>query len=812
MSGERLYPSCDLHFYVGAPGVQMRAFGRGPGGWGDLSTAQNFTMQLTPVPPAPSPAIVTLSGTRIDPGVEGVQLATLGFSSPDFTPPNLSVAIRATVHHELRALFLPVSALTLETGRSDRVLTVYGQFADAGGALSTFDITRHDYLQYAITPSTGASDAVASVNDGRITTGSAAGTSLITVSATGGPSVLLAVTVVAPPTEREIKRLFEGAMLRKRSVLFVSEGFTAAEQPRFETTSRELAVQLFQHTAPYDVMRESFDVYALFAPSAECGVTLGPPIVPVASPNSTLSIPVGAELPLSIPGVQSQDFTLEELVNRLQAPTSVTPPLTFAQARAAMGNAGNLALSQVTFDTWQLLSNLPPQARVRETAFGFMLGERHYSTAISLRDGSTNLDVMFELLASRVGTRTPWFDDRRLPDLVAGVDPNTAHVEQQDRLVRTLRPPGGAAGFGAVWASGGDSFGLVVYVVNHDYFGGLGQEGYVGLSTGAGVVLSVVPSMAVAGLFDVEPVPVPLSVQAAQQGFQQRPTRSLADVLAHEFGHTAPISGLNDEYTEGKRWIASPDDVAFAESGLNTQVLANAVATGGAHSGVAIDPDRLKWNWERAAAAAEIEDLGASGSELRIVLNAENWARWPKDSVGRSVLLRKRRTTLEMGVPKSDLLVIQSLDSANQVIQVSTGTSSATAMVTVFGVDSVVVMPVVDAASAIRRIVDPLVINALANGPFAPAPGCIPNPNPAPPAIPAFQMPRDHSKLIAAYETAAHFNCGAIRPSADCKMRTAGSTDARFVPVDFCFVCKYVIAETVDPGSHGELDRTGYPK
>lgn len=43
-------------------------------------------------------------------------------------------------------------------------------------------------------------------------------------------------------------------------------------------------------------------------------------------------------------------------------------------------------------------------------------------------------------------------------------------------------------------------------------------------------------------------------------------------------------------------------------------------------------------------------------------------------------------------------------------------------------------------------------------------------------------------------------------------MSTAGSTDARFVPVDFCFVCKYVIAETVDPGSHGELDRTGYPK
>jgi hypothetical protein len=809
----RLYPSCDLHFYPGAAGARMRVFERF-GAWSDLATFPNFTMQLIPIQPAaPAPAIATLTGTRIDPGVEGVQLAALRISSPGLQPQTWDIAIRATVHHALHALLLPVTALTLETDRSDRVLTVYGQFADAAGGLSTFDITRHDYLQYAIAPLTGAPDAVASVVGGRITTGAAPGTALVTVSTAGGPSVSLVVTVAAAPTDRPIlSRTFTGSSLRKRSLLLISEGFGAAERARFETMSRDLTAQLLQHVPPYDLLRESFDVFSAFVPSPERGATLGPPVVPVASPNSTLTLPVGAELPLVSPGAQHKDFALDDLVNRLRAPTSHNPALTFAQAAVAMGTADNHALSQVTFNTWQLLANLPPQTRVRETAFGFILGERHYSTAVTLRPAAAaNLDIAFELLASQGATRTPWFDDRRLPDLVAGSDPGAAHVALQDRFVRTLRPAGGVPGFGAVWATGGDSYGLVIYLVNHDYFGGLAQQGYVGMSVGADIVLSVVPSTAVTGLFDVEPVPVPLSAAAVRQGFKQRPIWSLADVLAHELGHTVPLGGLNDEYASGNGPPTSAPAIAFVEKSANTQVLANAVATGGGHPGVAIDPDRLKWNWERAEAAAEIDDLTGSGAQVAIVLNAENWTRWPKGSVGRSVLLRQRGT-LEAGVPKSELLVIQSLDPATQTIHVATPATSAEALITLFSARGVVVMPVVDAARAARHLVDPLVIGALATGPFSPSPGCVPNPHPAPPAIPGLPRLHDHNRLVAAFESGAGFDCGVIRPSADCKMRTAGDASAQFVPVDFCFACKYVITEAVDPGSHGELDRTSYPK
>ena len=808
----RLYPSCDLHFYPGAAGAQMRVFERF-GAWSDLATLPHFAMQLIPIrPAAPAPAIATLTGTRIDPGAEGVQLAALRIVSPGLQPPTWDIAIRVTVHHALHALLLPVTALTLETDRSDRVLTVYGQFADAAGGLSTFDITRHDYLRYAIAPLTGAPDAVTSVVGGRITTGAAPGTALVTVSTAGGPSVSLAVTVAAAPTDRPIlERRSTGSSLRKRSILLISEGFVEAERTRFRDLCRDLTAQLLHSVPPYDLLRESFDVFSAFVPSPERGATLGPPVVQVASPSSTLTLPVGAELPLVSPGAQHKDFALDDLVNVLRSPTSHNPALTFAQAAAAMGNADNHALSQVAFDTWQLLANLPPQTRVRETPFGFILGERHYSTAVTLRRAAAaNLDVAFELLVSQGATRTPWFDDRRLPDLVAGTDPSAAHVAMQDRFVRTLRPADGVPGFGAVWATAGDSYGLVIYVVNHDYFGGLAQQGYVGMSVGADVVLSVVPSTLVTGLFDVAPVPVPLSAAAVQQGFKQRPIGSIADVLAHELGHTVPLGGLNDEYASGNGPPTAAPAIAFVEKSANTQVLANAVATGGAHPGVAIDPVRLKWNWERAEAAAEIDDLTGSGAQLAIVLNGDNWARWPKTSVGRSVLLRQRGT-LDTGVPKSELLAITSLDRVTQTIHVATPSTSAEALITLFAANGVVVMPVVDAAHATRQLVDPLVIAALVTGPFSPSPNCIPNPHPAPPPIPGLQL-RDRNRVIAAYESGAGFDCGVIRPSADCKMRTAGDASAQFVPVDFCFACKYVITDTVDPGSHGELDRTGYPK
>ncbi|MFN0248735.1 MAG: hypothetical protein ACKV2T_17735 [Kofleriaceae bacterium] len=803
----RLYPSCDLHFYPGASPVNMRLFESVQSFWTELSAVPGFSMQLLEVEPqAPPQSIVITNGTQLAPNVEGTQLALLQVRVPGFG--NGNIAIRATVHRQLRRLLLPISILTLETDRSDRVLTVYGEFADAGGATSVVDITRHDYLQYSIMPLTGAPDAIASVIGGRITTGTSPGSARIIVQAVAGPAVVLIVTVVAPPTDRPIlERLFTGTAMRKRRILLVSEGFVAAEKRRFQTLCRDLAAR-FRQVPPYDLMRESFDVFSAFVPSVERGVTLGPPIVAVNSPTSMLMIPITAENGLAPTQPGRTDVSMRDLVLRLRDPGSHNPPMTFAQA-SALVNSGTETLTPVTFATWELLANLPPQTRVRETAFGFMMGERHYGTSATIHPTAVPVNVRFELLREHENTRMPWFDDRRLPDLAANTDPNRAHVPQQDRFVRTLRAPDSPIGFGGVWASDGDSFGLVIYLANHDYYGGLRNKGYLGMSIGADVALSAVPSLAVPGLFDVEPVPVPLSSEAVRQGFRVRPILEIADVLAHELAHTTPFGELNDEYQGEGHAPTTPADIEDVEKRLNTQLLANARSPNGA-----IDPDRLRWNWPRAQAAAVVDDLHGTGQILTIVLNAENFARWPSNTVGREVFLRARRTSMLTGIPRATgLMTVQAIDRVNQTIralvQIVDGGAEAHAIV--FRHDGVLVLPVVDAARVVQTLVHPQVIAAMGAGPFAPAPGCVPNPRPAPPVIPNFRMPRDQSRLVAAYETAGTYNCGVIRASADCKMRTTITLGGR-MPVDFCFVCKYAMVECIDPGSHGELDRTSYPR
>jgi hypothetical protein len=430
-----------------------------------------------------------------------------------------------------------------------------------------------------------------------------------------------------------------------------------------------------------------------------------------------------------------------------------------------------------------------------------MMGERHYSTQVSLSGSGANVAV--GLMTSAITNRTPVFDDRRLPDLIAGRSPQKAHFAMQDAFVRTLRMANGPLGFGEIWASGGDSFGLVIYVVNHDHYGGQAQEGFVGMSVGGSIVCSVVPSM-VPGLFDVDPVPVSdedfgLSEESSRRGFRQPPISSLADVLAHELAHASPIGALNDEYGGKEFSKDKAQDVAFAESAPNTQVLAAASV------GTAIQSHLLKWNWERVEAAAEIKELIDGGTQLIIKLNAESWARWPSRSVGRRVLLRERGT-LSAGVPKSDLLVIQALDPFSQALHVAPGTIIISSLITVFGNNRVVVLPVLDAAKNVRRLVDPHVIAAMASGPFM---RCSTDAHPVPDEIPGFRMPAN-KRLIAAFESGASFTWGVIRPSADCKLRTAGEIGG--TPVDFCFVCQYTIVDTVDPSAHGELDRKHYPR
>jgi hypothetical protein len=121
----------------------------------------------------------------------------------------------------------------------------------------------------------------------------------------------------------------------------------------------------------------------------------------------------------------------------------------------------------------------------------------------------------------------------------------------------------------------------------------------------------------------------------------------------------------------------------------------------------------------------------------------------------------------------------------------------------------VILVPRLFAGATVRIIPAALAAQLAAAGQFSPSNAqCLPAAKPAPPNVPGFVWPRHQLQAVAAYEVGAGFDCGVIRPTGECKMRTVVQTTEP--PVEFCFVCKYAIVNAIDPASLATIDRE-YP-
>jgi hypothetical protein len=491
-------------------------------------------------------------------------------------------------------------------------------------------------------------------------------------------------------------------------------------------------------------------------------------------------------------------------------PATVATTLAAAQTTLQGAVHPQLTLSQNTFDIWRSLATATlVEARVRESFFGFQIGGRHFGTLFAPRNvpPAQIADIALDFLLPREANRTPSIDDRRLPDLTApGADPDTAHLAAQNSFLSSLRPPDGPVGFGTTWVTGGDNFGLVVYLINSDHVAGVRRDGHLAMSIGGGVRVATAPSLLAPGLIDVEPVPRPISFfsEPYRQGFRAAPIDVLVDTMAHELAHSLPLGNLGDEYEGTAAAPTTPEALAFVDDAPNTQVLAQAL------TGAAIDPLLLKWNWERVEAAVHVEALSGSGTQLAITTIDEDMTRWPSDTVGRVGFLRPKDLR-SASAPRGRDLTIRSVDIGANVIHVDLPASgSAAALITLFSTGSTFVLPRVDASNNPVPIVHPDTIAAMATGPFAQSThaaggACRINADQSPPVLSVGPF-WNQMQTIGAYESAAQFNCGAIRPAGECKMRKT-ATERTDVPVDFCFVCKYAIVEAVDCAVHALLDR-----
>ena len=127
-----------------------------------------------------------------------------------------------------------------------------------------------------------------------------------------------------------------------------------------------------------------------------------------------------------------------------------------------------------------------------------------------------------------------------------------------------------------------------------------------------------------------------------------------------------------------------------------------------------------------------------------------------------------------------------------------------------FPAGSTLYLPRRDKSNAILRVIHPSVIaHIAANGSFAPqARGTCAQFNPAgekPPAtIANFTPHRVASETIGIYEGGGTFTCRTYRPCGDCRMRNFDPKGTQ--QINFCFVCKYMLVNLIDPSVHDVID------
>lgn len=144
---------------------------------------------------------------------------------------------------------------------------------------------------------------------------------------------------------------------------------------------------------------------------------------------------------------------------------------------------------------------------------------------------------------------------------------------------------------------------------------------------------------------------------------------------------------------------------------------------------------------------------------------------------------------------------------------------------------SVVYLPNRDAAGTPRLLIEPDVMAWMArthnplSANFDPATGCAASDQGAPDYPPADvpgpgrALPRHTFRVIGLYEGGAHNACRVYRPAGFCKMRNqhpeletrpGTEMEGQELEPEFCFVCKYLIANRINPRRLEEIDRE-YP-
>ncbi|QCX81968.1 IgA Peptidase M64 [Streptomyces sp. YIM 121038] len=642
------------------------------------------------------------------------------------------------------------------------------------------------------------------------------------------------------------------------NMVFIAEGFRAQDAQLFDRIVQRTVRDMFEKPRhqPYPLLSKSFNVFSSFEPSEQQLVTCGPRVVSAAGNGVDLT---GRRIPESDPrGLPPNSYSVQELVERVGLPRRgenrspqqlrdlwKTQSLTdFAEGRA----------SDLVVETWKAHQS-EGFLQASDTFYGLYLGRRwadggrfhgQGEPAVQPPAGDAPNAPRLKEFIDRVyefyrvaGHQTLELDPRRhAPEVYAdsnAANPGNAVLGYLAGL-RLAEPPN--LPIGQNWVPDDTRFrksrGMVAIIAYESLLGGtafnkgtmtastVGRQGKVEFTKASGTrpVMTRTP-----------PPPV-----VAKEPLGVTDIDHLVNKVAHEFAHSF---NLGDEYEDfgGDR---QGDNDPFHDVIFDNLAKLSFLHQGAPPQDRKLNPGRIKW--------FAVPRVRISGKLLKpsqtllpdifeVTVGTADMGKWVQAFTDNAKVTVRNFTTgadnrqLPLSAAPADMLTNLTIASRPDEKQgtLFLQTSGPVAAIPVFKKGSVVFvqrtdpsgLPVFVVDKAVRDFVaDPSPANQRSHGPLnrnrdTTKPfGKKEEETDLPINVPGFVPPKFAYQMVGIFEGGNHFAGGFYRASGECKMRgqdrgTTNDADLRGV---FCFLCKWLIVNLIDPAQHAPLDAHQYPR
>ena len=356
-----LQPSADIHV-TSAQTIQVQVIGFDNAG---AAVANPINGQCTFTMADTSIATVTVGGlvSRVADGIT--------FMTVEHTATNLKLVARVWIHDTLQSLFLGNKRGSVNVGADNFQPKIVATFSDQ----ESEDVTGHPYSTYqslnptlfSVDNTTGRVTGIATGN-GSLRIKDAAGATLGDIPITVRDSLSTDRPIAEPVT-------LQGTGEDKRNILFLAEGFTAAEEADFRRMVRHVnrKMRTSRLHQPFRLLRRDYNTWLAFMPSEEPGVSIGPMLMDGA-------VEMGISYDDVAPSTTG-NFSLYELIDLVGFPTVEQNDrgFNFATAQTEWASIPGFSAARFElgiFQAWNLGTRTFSPSLDKDTALGFMYGQR----------------------------------------------------------------------------------------------------------------------------------------------------------------------------------------------------------------------------------------------------------------------------------------------------------------------------------------------------------------------------------------------------------------------------------------------------